>query len=145
MIFCAFLREQKMAVARASVADIRSESLAVRAAWQPGHLRWLLTRQCREPTSRRARVALFHLSTATGSTFVFRLRGPSKVISPSSRFKISSDSYYLSILYSGVWFCVPSDACVPSNACVPSACLPCFDDLVTESMGDWEKDSALWS
>ena len=26
-----------MAVARASVADIRSESLAVRAAWQPGH------------------------------------------------------------------------------------------------------------
>ena len=28
-----------MAVARASVADIRSESLAVRAAWQPGHLR----------------------------------------------------------------------------------------------------------
>ena len=33
------------------------------------------------------------LSTATGSTFVFRLRGPSKVISPSSGFKISSDSY----------------------------------------------------
>ena len=32
-------------------------------------------------------------STATGCTFVFRLRGPSKVISPSSRFKISSDSY----------------------------------------------------
>ena len=28
-----------------------------------------------------------------GSTFVFRLLGPSKVISPSSRFKISSDSY----------------------------------------------------
>ena len=44
------------------------------------------------PTS-RARVTLLHLSTATGSTFVFRLRGPSKVISPSSRFKISSDSY----------------------------------------------------
>ena len=39
VIFCTFLREQKMAVARASVADIRSESLAVRAAWQPGHLR----------------------------------------------------------------------------------------------------------
>ena len=81
-----------MAVARASVADIRSESLAVRAAWQPGHLRWLLTWQCGEPTTIRARVALLHLSTATGSTFVFRLRGPSKVISPSSRFKISSDS-----------------------------------------------------
>ena len=28
-----------MAVARASVADIRSESLAVRAAWQPGQRR----------------------------------------------------------------------------------------------------------
>ena len=39
VIFCAFLREQKMAVARASVADIRSESLAVRAAWQPGQRR----------------------------------------------------------------------------------------------------------
>ena len=38
-------------------------------------------------------VALLHLSTGTGSTFVFRLRGPSKVISPSSRFKISSNSY----------------------------------------------------
>ena len=38
---------------------------------------------------------LLHLSTATGSTFAFRLRGPSKVISPSStsRFKIRSDSY----------------------------------------------------
>ena len=37
VIFALFLREQKMAVARASVADIRSESLAVRAAWLPGH------------------------------------------------------------------------------------------------------------
>ena len=47
-MFCAFLREQKMAVARASVADIRPdrhESLACRAAWQPRHLRWLLTVQ----------------------------------------------------------------------------------------------------
>ena len=35
----------------------------------------------------------FTCRLATGSTFVFRLRGPSKVISPSSRFKISSDSY----------------------------------------------------
>ena len=83
-----------MAVARASVADIRPESLAVRAAWKPGHLRWLLTWQCREPATSRAGVAMLHLSTATGSTFVFGLRGPSKVISPSSRFKISSDSYY---------------------------------------------------
>ena len=46
-----------------------------------------------EPTTSRARVALLHLSTATGSTFVFRLWGPSKVISPSLRIKISSDSY----------------------------------------------------
>ena len=92
--FALFLREQKMAVTRARVADIRPESLAVRASWQPGHLRWLVTWQsrAREPTTSRARVALLHLSTATGSTFVFRLRGPSKVISRSSRFKISSDS-----------------------------------------------------
>ena len=47
-----------------------------------------------EPTS-RARLALVHLSTAAGSTFVFRLCiwGRSQVISPSSRFNISSDSY----------------------------------------------------
>ena len=49
--------------------------------------------QCSEPTTSRARVALLRLSTATGSTFVFRLRGPGKVISPSSRFKISGDGY----------------------------------------------------
>ena len=97
-----FLREQKMAVARASVTDI---DLKAWPSARPGslatysgrvtvrHVRWLLTWQCREPTTSRAIVALFHLSTATGSTFVFRLRGPSKVISPSSRFKISSDSY----------------------------------------------------
>ena len=53
----------------------------------------MLTWQCHEPTTSRARVALLHLSTTTGSTFVFRLRGPSKMISPSSRFEISSDSY----------------------------------------------------
>ena len=87
-----FWREQKMAVTRARVAGIRPESLAVRAAWQPGHLRWLVTWQSREPTTSRARVALLHLSTATGSIFIFRLRGSCKVISPSSRFKISSNS-----------------------------------------------------
>ena len=89
-----------MAVARASVTDIdlkawpsaRPGSLATYSG-RVRHVRWLLTWQCREQTTSRARVALFHLSTATGSTFVFRLRGPSKVISPSSRFKISSDSY----------------------------------------------------
>ena len=65
-------------------------SLAGRAAWQPHHLRcyW----HCSELTTSRARVALLHFSTATGGTFVFRLRGPSKVISPSSRFKTSSES-----------------------------------------------------
>ena len=125
-----------MAVARASVADIRPESLAVRAAWQSGHLAALaawLTSQCREPTV-TSQAALLHLSTATGCTFIFRLRGPSKVISPSSRFEISSDSYIdnsISILYSRVWFCAPSEAC--------------FGDLVSESMGDWEKEWAVWS
>ena len=89
-----------MAVARASVTDIdlktwpsvRPGSLATYSG-RVRHVRWLLTWQCREPATSRARVALFYLSTATGSTFVFRLPGPSKVISPSSRFKISSDSY----------------------------------------------------
>ena len=40
VIFCAFLREQTMAVARSSVADIRPESLAILATWQPGHQCW---------------------------------------------------------------------------------------------------------
>ena len=85
-----------MAVAHASVADIRPESSAVRAAWQPSLATYtgcMLTWQCREPTTSRARVALLHLSTATGSTFVFRLRGPSKVISPSSRFERQRQLY----------------------------------------------------
>ena len=94
VIFCAFFAWAKNGGCSRKCHGHRSESLAVRAAWQPGDLRWLLlTWQCREPTTSRARVALFHLSTATGRTFAFRLRGPSKVISPSSRLKISSDSY----------------------------------------------------
>ena len=130
VIFCAFLREQKWRLLAQVSRTVRLESSAVRAAWQPGHLRWLLTWQCRAPTTNRARVALLHLSTATGSTFVFRLRGPSKVISPPSRFKISSDSDIDSLFWH-VWFCAPSEAC--------------FGDLVAESMGDWEKESAVWS
>ena len=39
----------------------------------------------------RSRIALLHLSTSSGSGFVSRLRGLSKLISPSSSFKISSD------------------------------------------------------
>ena len=89
--FALFLREQKNGGCSRKCRG--HQTWAVRAAWQPGHFRWLLTWQCREPTTSRAGVALLHLSTATGSTFVFRLGGPSKVISPSSRFKISSDSY----------------------------------------------------
>ena len=78
------------------------------------------------------RVALLHLSTATGSTFVFRLRGPSKVISPSSRFKISSDSY------------------IDIDSLFSCLVLRAFRSLlrrsrrVAESMGDWEKESAVW-
>ena len=107
------------------------------AVWPPcyAYAGCMLTSQCREPTTSRARAALLHLSTATGSTFIFRLQGPSKVISPSSKFEISSDSYIdnsISILYSHVWFCAPSEAC--------------FGDLVSdESMGDWEKEWAVWS
>ena len=84
-----------MAVACASVADIRPESSAVRAAWQPGHLRWLhadMTVPWTNDKSSQSCTASL-VDGDSGSTFVFRLRGPSKVISPSSRFEISSDSY----------------------------------------------------
>ena len=98
VILCAFFARAKMAVARASVTDIdlkawpsaRPGSLATYAGCWHDTDSAVNQRQV-EPELH----ALFHLSTATGSTFVFRLRGPSncKVISPSSRFKISSDSY----------------------------------------------------
>ena len=108
----------------------RSESLAVRAAWQPGHLRWLLTWQCREPKTSRARVALFHLSTATVLLFSgYEARARWYPLLQGSR--LAATTISVSILYSGVWFCAPSEAC--------------FGDLVAESMGDWEKESAVWS
>ena len=76
-------------------------------------------------------LALLHLSTAAGSTFVFRLRGPRKVISPSSRFNMSSDSYIDIDSFFSLFVLRASEAC--------------FGDLVAESMGDWEKESAVWS
>ena len=45
--------------------------------------------------------------------------------------RLAATAISISILYSRVWFCAPSEAC--------------FGDLVTESMGDWEKESAVWS
>ena len=140
VIFCAFFARAKNGGCSRKCRGHQTWSwkLGRRAAWQPGHLRWLLTWQCSEPTTSRARVALLHLSTATaaGSTFVFRLRGPSKVISPSSWIKgsrLAATAISVSILCCRVWFCAPSEAC--------------FGDLVAESMGDsdWEKESAVWS
>ena len=51
------------------------------------------------------------------------------MISPSSRFKISSDSY---IDIDSLFSCL-----------VLLAFRSCFGDLVAESMGDWEKESAV--
>ena len=92
--FALFLREQKMAVARASVADIRPESLAVRAAWQPGHLRWLLTWQCSEPT-REVELEL-HCFTCRWRQAALLFSGyeaRARWYPLLQRFKISSDSY----------------------------------------------------
>ena len=44
--------------------------------------------------------------------------------------RLAAIAISISILYSRVWFCAPSEAC--------------FGDLVVESMGDWEKESAVW-
>ena len=84
-----------MAVARASVADIRSESLAVRAAPALaaciyGHLRSLLTRQV-EPELHCLKPSLVE---GDRQHFCFQATRPEQGdISPSSKFKISSDSY----------------------------------------------------
>ena len=132
--FALFLREQKMAVARASVADIRSESLAVRAAWQPGHLRWLLTWQCREPTTSRARVALLEAFTCRWRQAALLFSGyeaRARWYSLLQNSRLAATAISISILYSRVWSCAPSEAC--------------FGYLVAESMGDWEKESAVWS
>ena len=118
-----------MAVTRASVADIDV------IAWpvvRPGSLAtfagcW----QCSEPTTSRARVALLHFLTATGSTFAFRQGGPSKVISLLQDSRLAATSISISIHYSRVSFCAPSEAC--------------FSDLVAERMGDWEKELSVWS
>ena len=94
VIFCAFFAQAKNGGCSRKCRGHQTSKLGRPRglpAW-PRHPRWLLTWQCREPTTSRARVALLHLSTATDSAFVFRLRGPCKVISPSSRFEISSDS-----------------------------------------------------
>ena len=131
VIFALFCASKKWRLlAQVSRTSDLAESLAVRAAWQPGHLCWLLTWQCGEPTTSRAGVALLHLSTATSSTFVFRLRGPSKVISPSSRFKISSDSYRYRF-----FILVFGSAHLPKLASAISS---------PNRMGDWEKESAVW-
>ena len=45
--------------------------------------------------------------------------------------RLAATAISISILYSRVWFCAPSEAC--------------FGDLVAESMGDWDKESAVWS
>ena len=77
-----------MAIARISVTDIRPDSLVGRTdSLATGY------RQNSRPTTSPARVAVLHLSTSTGSSFVFRLQDRSKLVPPSSRFKISSDSF----------------------------------------------------
>ena len=78
VIFCAFFCTSKKWWLLAQVS--RTSNLKLVKAWpaaRPGSLAtyagcW----QCNEPLTSRARVALLHLSTVTGSTFVFRLRGP---------------------------------------------------------------------
>ena len=130
VIFCAFLREQKMAVARASVADI--DLKAWPSAW-PGSLAtyagyWhdsAVNQRQVEPelhcfTCRRRQAALFSGYEARARWY--------PLLQDS---RLAATAISVSILYSGVWFCAPSEAC--------------FGDLVAESMGDWEKESAVWS
>ena len=137
VIFCAFFARAKMAVPRARVADIRPESLAVRAAWQPGHghLRWLVTWQIRavnqrqvEPelhcfTCRRRQAALLFSGYEARARWYPLLQGS----------RLAATAVSISILYFRVWFCAPSEAC--------------FGDLVAEThwLGDWEKESPVRS
>ena len=90
VIFARFLR-RKMAIARASVADIRSDSLVGCADSLATYTSHTCFRLYSRPMTSRARVALLHLLTPTCKRFAFWLRGPIKLTCPSSRFKISSD------------------------------------------------------
>ena len=103
--FALFLREQKMAVARASVADIDLKQWSAwpsdprgLAAWPPTLASRLLTWQCRERDQRQVEPEL-HCFTCRRRQAVLLFSGYEArarwypLLLPSSRFKISSDSY----------------------------------------------------
>ena len=96
MIFCAFfVRAKNGGCSRKCLGHQiwklgRPRGLA---AWPPKLAADMTVPWTNDKSSQTCTAWSLHLSMATGSTFVFRLRGPSKVISPSSKFKISSDSY----------------------------------------------------
>ena len=127
--FALFLREQKMAVARASVADMkawpsaRPGSLATDAGcWHDSAVNQRqveLELHCF--TCRRRQAALLFSGYEARARWYPLLQGS----------RLAATAISISILYSRVWFCAPSEAC--------------FGDLVAESMGDWEKESAVWS
>ena len=134
--FCAFFARVKNGGCSQSVADIRSESLAVRAAWQPGHGHphagcWhdsaMNQRQvepelhCFTCRDRRRQAALLFSGYEARARWYPFLQGS----------RLAATAMSISILYSGVWFYAPSEAY--------------FGDLVAESMGEWEKESAVWS
>ena len=133
VIFCAFLRKQKW---RLLVPVSRTSDLIMKA-WpsaRPGSLAtyagcWhdsaVYQRQV-EPelhcfTCRRWQAALLFSGYEARARWYPLLQG--------SRLAVTAIS--ISILYSGVWFCAPSEAC--------------FGDLVAESMVDCEKETAVWS
>ena len=128
VIFRAFLREQKWQllalVSRISDLNawpaVRHGSFATYAGY------W----QCSEPTTSRARVALLHLSTATGSAFysLYEARPRWNPLLQSSR--LAATDISIMIIDSRLSFCVPSEAG--------------FSDLVAEGMSDWKKESAVW-
>ena len=80
VIFCAFFCASKNSGCSRKCRGHRSESLAVRAAWQPGHQRWLLiadmTVPRREPTTSRAMSCTVSLVDGDRQHFCFQATRP---------------------------------------------------------------------
>ena len=130
--FALFLREQKW---RLLAQVLRTSDLKAWPAARPGSLATnaaaLATdsavnlRQVEQElnffTCRRRQAALLCSGYEARARWYSLLQGS----------RLAETARSISILYSRISFCVPSEAC--------------FSDLVAESIGDWEKESAVWS
>ena len=134
VIFCAFFARAKNGGCSRKCHGHRSENMKAWPSARPGSLAtyagcWhdsAVNQRQVEPelhcfTCRRRQAVLLFSGYEARARWYPLLQGS----------RLAATAISVSILYSGVWFCAPSEAC--------------FGDLVAESVGDWEKESAVWS